>query len=72
MGWVPWGVGDGDEPKLDLAGETWGDTGRYGEIYGDMGSPNSTLRSMRPGRSSAGSSVSGRLVAIRILTLPRA
>mmetsp|Transcript_12085 Transcript_12085/g.40416 ORF Transcript_12085/g.40416 Transcript_12085/m.40416 type:complete len:260 (-) Transcript_12085:488-1267(-) len=36
------------------------------------GRPNSTLRSMRPGRSSAGSSVSGRLVAIKILTLPRA
>mmetsp|Transcript_27584 Transcript_27584/g.47235 ORF Transcript_27584/g.47235 Transcript_27584/m.47235 type:complete len:361 (-) Transcript_27584:175-1257(-) len=36
------------------------------------GRPNSTFRSRRPGRSSAGSSVSGRLVAIRILTLPRA
>mmetsp|Transcript_34712 Transcript_34712/g.76349 ORF Transcript_34712/g.76349 Transcript_34712/m.76349 type:complete len:225 (+) Transcript_34712:222-896(+) len=36
------------------------------------GRPNSTLRSSRPGRSSAGSSVSGLLVAIKILTLPRA
>mmetsp|Transcript_71849 Transcript_71849/g.150118 ORF Transcript_71849/g.150118 Transcript_71849/m.150118 type:complete len:247 (-) Transcript_71849:637-1377(-) len=36
------------------------------------GTPNSTRRSMRPGRSSAGSRVSGRLVAISTLTLPRA
>mmetsp|Transcript_383 Transcript_383/g.989 ORF Transcript_383/g.989 Transcript_383/m.989 type:complete len:216 (-) Transcript_383:337-984(-) len=36
------------------------------------GSPNSTLRSRRPGRSSAGSSVSGLLVAMRTLMLPRA
>mmetsp|Transcript_7571 Transcript_7571/g.24890 ORF Transcript_7571/g.24890 Transcript_7571/m.24890 type:complete len:268 (+) Transcript_7571:424-1227(+) len=36
------------------------------------GRPNSTFRSMRPGRNRAGSRVSGRLVAIRILTFPRA
>ena len=36
------------------------------------GSPNSTLRSRRPGRFSAGSSVSGRFVAISTLMLPRA
>mmetsp|Transcript_20664 Transcript_20664/g.41622 ORF Transcript_20664/g.41622 Transcript_20664/m.41622 type:complete len:203 (+) Transcript_20664:191-799(+) len=36
------------------------------------GTPNSTRRSMRPGRSSAGSSVSGLFVAMRTLTLPRA
>mmetsp|Transcript_15552 Transcript_15552/g.62609 ORF Transcript_15552/g.62609 Transcript_15552/m.62609 type:complete len:205 (-) Transcript_15552:770-1384(-) len=35
------------------------------------GSPNSTFRSRRPGRSSAGSSVSGRFVAMRTLMLPR-
>lgn len=35
------------------------------------GSANSTLRSRRPGRISAGSSVSGRLVAISTLMLPR-
>mmetsp|Transcript_20111 Transcript_20111/g.52208 ORF Transcript_20111/g.52208 Transcript_20111/m.52208 type:complete len:201 (+) Transcript_20111:198-800(+) len=36
------------------------------------GGPNSTLRSSRPGRSNAGSSVSGRLVAISTLIFPRA
>mmetsp|Transcript_28603 Transcript_28603/g.71187 ORF Transcript_28603/g.71187 Transcript_28603/m.71187 type:complete len:236 (-) Transcript_28603:583-1290(-) len=36
------------------------------------GRPNSTFRSRRPGRSSAGSRVSGRLVAIKIFTFPRA
>mmetsp|Transcript_39102 Transcript_39102/g.92524 ORF Transcript_39102/g.92524 Transcript_39102/m.92524 type:complete len:382 (+) Transcript_39102:527-1672(+) len=36
------------------------------------GTPNSTRLSMRPGRSSAGSRVSGLLVAISTLTLPRA
>ena len=36
------------------------------------GSPNSTLRSRRPGRNSAGSSVSGRFVAMRTLMFPRA
>jgi len=35
------------------------------------GSANSTLRSRRPGRTSAGSSVSGRLVAMSTLMLPR-
>mmetsp|Transcript_18819 Transcript_18819/g.58550 ORF Transcript_18819/g.58550 Transcript_18819/m.58550 type:complete len:284 (-) Transcript_18819:457-1308(-) len=35
------------------------------------GRPNSTLRSSRPGRNSAGSSVSGRLVAASTLMLPR-
>mmetsp|Transcript_26955 Transcript_26955/g.93555 ORF Transcript_26955/g.93555 Transcript_26955/m.93555 type:complete len:202 (-) Transcript_26955:876-1481(-) len=35
------------------------------------GSPNSTLRSRRPGRRSAGSSVSGRFVAMSTLMLPR-
>mmetsp|Transcript_206 Transcript_206/g.421 ORF Transcript_206/g.421 Transcript_206/m.421 type:complete len:216 (+) Transcript_206:1078-1725(+) len=35
------------------------------------GRPNSTFRSRRPGRSSAGSRVSGLLVAMRTLTLPR-
>mmetsp|Transcript_3129 Transcript_3129/g.7941 ORF Transcript_3129/g.7941 Transcript_3129/m.7941 type:complete len:248 (+) Transcript_3129:25-768(+) len=36
------------------------------------GTPNSTLLSILPGRSRAGSSVSGRLVAMRTLTLPLA
>mmetsp|Transcript_46775 Transcript_46775/g.105793 ORF Transcript_46775/g.105793 Transcript_46775/m.105793 type:complete len:205 (-) Transcript_46775:766-1380(-) len=36
------------------------------------GRPNSTLRSRRPGRSSAGSRVSGRFVAMRTLMFPRA
>mmetsp|Transcript_12487 Transcript_12487/g.31710 ORF Transcript_12487/g.31710 Transcript_12487/m.31710 type:complete len:216 (-) Transcript_12487:765-1412(-) len=36
------------------------------------GKPNSTFLSRRPGRSSAGSRVSGRLVAMSTLTLPRA
>mmetsp|Transcript_35023 Transcript_35023/g.77935 ORF Transcript_35023/g.77935 Transcript_35023/m.77935 type:complete len:377 (-) Transcript_35023:315-1445(-) len=36
------------------------------------GSPNSTLRSRRPGLNNAGSSVSGLLVAMSTLTLPRA
>mmetsp|Transcript_8878 Transcript_8878/g.28174 ORF Transcript_8878/g.28174 Transcript_8878/m.28174 type:complete len:205 (+) Transcript_8878:331-945(+) len=35
------------------------------------GRPNSTLRSRRPGRRRAGSRVSGRLVAMRTLMLPR-
>mmetsp|Transcript_919 Transcript_919/g.2617 ORF Transcript_919/g.2617 Transcript_919/m.2617 type:complete len:215 (+) Transcript_919:447-1091(+) len=35
------------------------------------GRPNSTLRSRRPGRRSAGSRVSGRLVAMRTLMFPR-
>ena len=36
------------------------------------GRPNSTLRSRRPGRSNAGSNVSGRFVAINTFMLPRA
>mmetsp|Transcript_945 Transcript_945/g.2027 ORF Transcript_945/g.2027 Transcript_945/m.2027 type:complete len:216 (-) Transcript_945:688-1335(-) len=36
------------------------------------GTPNSTRLSIRPGRSSAGSSVSGLLVAMSTLTFPRA
>mmetsp|Transcript_33316 Transcript_33316/g.86438 ORF Transcript_33316/g.86438 Transcript_33316/m.86438 type:complete len:209 (+) Transcript_33316:179-805(+) len=36
------------------------------------GNPNSTFRSKRPGRNKAGSSVSGRFVAIKTLIFPRA